>query len=94
MRRHDRTEPSDMKIVFLDRATISPQTTLRPFAFAHELIVHERTATDDVARRIEDADIVITNKARLSAAALAGAGGVSAWGVVIGNPTGAWRRGG
>ena len=73
MRRHDRTEPSDMKIVFLDRATISPQTTLRPFAFAHELIVHERTATDDVARRIEDADIVITNKARLSAAALAGA---------------------
>ncbi|MFO1195621.1 MAG: D-2-hydroxyacid dehydrogenase [Burkholderiaceae bacterium] len=62
-----------MKIVFLDRATISPQTTLRPFAFAHELIVHERTATDDVARRIEDADIVITNKARLSAAALAGA---------------------
>jgi len=62
-----------MRIVFLDRATISPQTTLRPFAFPHELIVHERTTADEVARRIEGADIVITNKARLSASALANA---------------------
>jgi len=62
-----------MRIVFLDRATISPRTRLRPPAFAHELVAFDSTATVDVAARIADADIVITNKVRVDAAALAGA---------------------
>ena len=64
------------KIVFLDRATIAPHIRLRPPAFAHELIEYERTAPDQVAERIRDADIVITNKAPIGAQALAQALGV------------------
>lgn len=64
------------KIVFLDRATIAPHIRLRPPAFAHELIEYERTAPDQVAERIKDADIVITNKAPIGAQALAQALGV------------------
>ncbi len=59
-----------LKIVFLDRDTLSPETTLRAPAFAHELIVHDRTAPEEVATRIADADIVISNKAPLSREAL------------------------
>ncbi|RQQ53288.1 D-2-hydroxyacid dehydrogenase [Burkholderia stagnalis] len=62
-----------LKIVFLDRATLSPRTVLKPFAFPHALRTFERTAASEVAERIRDADIVITNKVRLDAAALAGA---------------------
>jgi glycerate dehydrogenase len=35
--------------------------------------LHERTSADEVAQRIADADIVITNKVKLTATALAGA---------------------
>ncbi len=59
------------KIVFLDRATIAPHIRLRPPAFEHALIEYERTAPDQVAERIRDADIVITNKAPITAQALA-----------------------
>ncbi|WP_159917631.1 D-2-hydroxyacid dehydrogenase [Pantoea sp. 18069] len=59
-----------MKIAFLDRATLSPETTLRPPSFAHELVCHANTSADEVAQRIADADIVITNKVKLSAEVL------------------------
>lgn len=62
-----------MKIVFLDRDTLSPQTRLRTPAFPHELVCHGRTAAAEVATRIADADIVLVNKVRLDAAALAAA---------------------
>ncbi|MXN76000.1 glycerate dehydrogenase [Burkholderia sp. 4701] len=62
-----------VKIVLLDRATLSPHTVLKPFAFPHALHTFERTAPGEVAARIRDADIVITNKVRLDAAALAAA---------------------
>ena len=62
-----------MKIVFLDRDTLSPQTRLRTPAFPHELVCHGRTAATEVAPRIADADIVLVNKVRLDAAALAAA---------------------
>ncbi len=62
-----------MNIVFLDRATLSPQTRLRPPAFDHHLQVFDRTAPGQVAQRLREADIVITNKVPLGAAALAGA---------------------
>lgn len=59
-----------LKVVFLDRDTLSPQTRLRPPAFAHELTVHADTAPEQVAARIQDADVVITNKVKLPAAVL------------------------
>ncbi|MBF6615978.1 MAG: D-2-hydroxyacid dehydrogenase [Candidimonas sp.] len=51
-----------LRLVFLDRDTISPDTRLRAAGFDHELIIHGRTTRDQVAERIADADIVITNK--------------------------------
>lgn len=61
------------RVVFLDRDTLSPETVLRPLGFPHELVVFDRTAPEQVAERIADADIVITNKAPVRADALAGA---------------------
>lgn len=58
------------KIVFLDRETLSPQTTLRSVCFAHELTVHQRTDASQVGARIADADIVISNKVKLNKAAI------------------------
>jgi len=60
-----------MKIVFLDRDTISPDTTLRAPAFGHEWVQYDRTHEDEAAARIQDADIVIVNKVKLSAQTLA-----------------------
>lgn len=54
-----------LQIVFLDRETISPTTVLRPVSFDHQLTVYGRTSRDQVAERIADADIVITNKVPL-----------------------------
>lgn len=60
-----------MKIVFLDRATLLPRTLLRQPGFSHEMELHERTEPEEVAERIADAEIVIANKVRLTASALA-----------------------
>ena len=60
-----------MKIVFLDRDTISPDTTLRAPSFTHAWEQHNRTSTDQAAERIADADIVIVNKVKLPAEVLA-----------------------
>ena len=60
-----------MKIVFLDRDTISPDTTLRAPAFSHQWVQHARTTADEAATRIHDADIVVVNKVKLSANTLA-----------------------
>ncbi len=62
-----------MKIVFLDRGTLSPETNLRKLAFPHDITLHERTAPGEVAARIADADIVILNKVKLNAADIASA---------------------
>ena len=58
------------RIVFLDRATIAPQIRLRAPAFAHELIEHDATATDQVVQRLTGASIAILNKVPVTAAAL------------------------
>ena len=60
-----------MKIVFLDRDTISPDTTLRAPSFTHAWEQHNRTSADQAAERIADADIVIVNKVKLPAEVLA-----------------------
>lgn len=59
-----------MKIVFLDRATLSPETSLRLPSFPHQLECHDSTQPGEVVQRISDADIVITNKVKLTADAL------------------------
>lgn len=61
------------EIVFLDRETLSPETTLRAPAFPHRLTIFERSAPNEVASRIRDADIVITNKVPVRAEAIAAA---------------------
>ncbi len=54
-------------IVFLDRGTIAPQIRLRPPAFQHTLVEHQRTASEEVAERLVGATIAITNKVRITA---------------------------
>ena len=50
------------RIVVLDRDTLPDDITLRAFSFPHELVAFGRTKPEEVAERIRDADIVITNK--------------------------------
>jgi glycerate dehydrogenase len=61
------------RVVFLDRATLPKDIELQRLGFPHELVLHDRTAPDQVAGRIAEADIVVTNKAPVRAAAIAGA---------------------
>jgi glycerate dehydrogenase len=58
------------RIVFLDRATLPEGIVVRAPDFAHDWVVHERTVPADVAARIVDADIVVTNKAPVRGTAL------------------------
>lgn len=60
-----------LKVVFLDRNTLAPQTVVRPLGFPHELRVFETTSPEQLPAHIADADIVITNKVRLTADAIA-----------------------
>ncbi len=62
-----------IRIVFLDRDTLSPETVVRAPSVPHEMVVHARTRPEEVAERIRDADVVITNKAPVRTEALAGA---------------------
>ena len=62
-----------MNIVFLDRETLSPQTTLRQPAFPHKLRLHGHTSKGELHERIADAEIVVVNKVRLDRAAIAAA---------------------
>ena len=62
-----------MKVVFLDRDTLSPGTRLRTLAFDHQLVCHGSTSAAQVAGRVADADIVLVNKVRLDASAVAAA---------------------
>jgi glycerate dehydrogenase len=62
-----------LKIVFLDRDTLSPETVVRPPSFPHELVVYDRTKPEQVAERTADADIIITNKAPIRADTIANA---------------------
>jgi glycerate dehydrogenase len=61
------------RVVFLDRDTMPADISLRPFAFPHELTEFGATNPDQVAERIADADIVITNKSPVRLAELTSA---------------------
>ncbi len=58
------------RIVFLDRETLPPEITVREPGFAHEMDVYQSTSADEIAARIRDADIVITNKVPVGGPAL------------------------
>lgn len=62
-----------MKIVFLDRDTIGPTVEITRPAFPHEWTEYAKTPPEQVAERIAEADIVITNKAPIRAEQLAAA---------------------
>ena len=57
------------RIVFLDRQSLIAD--MREPSFAHEWIDHQQTHPDEVVARLQDADIVIVNKVKLSADILA-----------------------
>jgi glycerate dehydrogenase len=60
------------RIVVLDRDTLPEDITLRAFSFPHELVAFGRTKPEEVAERISDADIVITNKVPVRREAIGG----------------------
>ncbi len=62
-----------LDIVFLDGDTLRPEVALRPPRSPHRLRVHPSTEPQDVAARIADADVVITNKVRLDRETILGA---------------------
>jgi glycerate dehydrogenase len=59
------------RIVFLDRATIAPQITLRQPSFEHSYTEFDRTNADQVLERLSGATIAINNKVNLTADILA-----------------------
>ncbi len=63
----DKRVEKEYRIVFLDRATISPTTRLRPPKFPHRWTEHQRTAPEQIVERCTGADIVIVNKVPLGA---------------------------
>ena len=62
-----------LQVVFLDRATLPDDIRVRSLAFPHHIQEYDRSQPHDVAGRIADADIVIVNKAKISAEAIADA---------------------
>ncbi|MGR5093330.1 D-2-hydroxyacid dehydrogenase [Vibrio maritimus] len=58
------------KIVFLDRDTIPAHILIPQPAFDHQWVNYPETAPHEVAKRISDADIVISNKVYLGEEAL------------------------
>lgn len=59
------------KIVFLDRNTIPPHITIPSLSCAHNWVNYSETSPQQVVERIQDADVVVTNKVILSAEQLA-----------------------
>jgi glycerate dehydrogenase len=59
------------KIVFLDRATLSPRVELRRPAFQHAMEEHQQTGPDELLDRLKGASIAIVNKVQLPGEVLA-----------------------
>ena len=62
-----------MKITILDRKTMGDDISLEPFARHGELTVYDITPTELVKERVTDADIIILNKAKITAEVIAAA---------------------
>ena len=61
------------KIVLLDIENIGTDISPDPFRAFGELVIYDNTAPDEIAERVADADIILTNKCRLDRSNLAGA---------------------
>ena len=66
------TRERPARVVFLDRNTMPADIELRALSFPHELVEYPTTDPDQVAARIAQAEVVITNKAAVRAAAIRG----------------------
>lgn len=62
-----------MKIVFLDRKTIGEDIDLTKFREFGDLVEYDFSTSQEIPARIEDADIIITNKCNMNEETLAGA---------------------
>lgn len=56
-----------MRIVFLDAATMGDDISVAPVASIGEYTAYSATNPEEVAGRVADADVIITNKVRLGA---------------------------
>ena len=63
-----------MKIVVLDAATLGADTDLSPLMQQGEVTVWENSAQEEILQRIEDAEIIVSNKVRLMEPVLKNAG--------------------
>jgi len=61
------------RVVFLDRGTLPDEIGLRKLAFPHELVEFASTSATEVAARIAQAEVVITNKTPVRATAISSA---------------------
>ncbi len=55
-----------MKIVVLDAATLGADLDMTPLFDIGEVAVYQETASENIAERIADADVVVCNKAKLN----------------------------
>lgn len=61
------------KIVFLDRDTLPNSVSLKEITFPHELTCFPYTKSDEILSRVKDANIIITNKVKISQEVIASA---------------------
>lgn len=59
-----------LRIVVLDKNTIPERLEAGSFSFANDLVVHDATDSAQLPERIRNADVVVTNKVRITAEAL------------------------
>ncbi len=62
-----------MKVVILDAGTLGEDLSTECFSAFGEVTVWKSTAAEEIAARVADAEVVITNKLRLNASNLSGA---------------------
>ena len=62
-----------MKIVFLDSKTVGDDISLEDIRGLGELVTYNFSRDEEIAERIEDADVVITNKCQINEATAGGA---------------------
>lgn len=65
-----------MKIVLLDKSTLGADADLSPLRQAGSITEYETTAPEEVADRVREAEVIVTNKIKLNESNLSGAHGL------------------
>ena len=60
-----------MKIVVLDAATLGPEIDLSPLEKVGEVVVYDLTSPGELAERLADAEVTVSNKMKLTEKELA-----------------------